>query len=327
MANTDIDILVLGGSGSGKTCFMLGMYDDMRLGYGGFTFSATDVDVDRALVWRFERLTNNHGDDRWPTPNDQFDHYEFSLNYALRRFMVFGWTDYRGGILRETGEPHQEIQDLTAAADMLMICAPGGLLYEAHFGKKRKALADLQIAEIQRLMEADSAVCPPALILVTKFDEFAARCLTDGYVDEDAIEERLIEAVQKQYQTFFASAGGWRVLVCPVSLGPEVATSPNTAPIEPQNMHLPVMFAYHEHARDLAAAVASQIGDKAKELSELEASLRKRIFSKERIRAARDDLDAFRERQELVAARLSIVLENLPRSLLFFESGHRAELG
>ena len=36
----DITITMIGGSEFGKTTYLVAMYDDMRFGYGGFTFSA-----------------------------------------------------------------------------------------------------------------------------------------------------------------------------------------------------------------------------------------------------------------------------------------------
>ena len=326
MAN--INILVLGGHKSGKTCFMLGMYDDMRVGYGGFTFRATDGDVGRKLVERFGRLLGLKEHSRWPVGTDILDDYEFSLNFALRRFMLFNWYDYRGGIISETGEPYHEVRELTEQADMVMICAPGALLYRASFKRDREAARSLLIAEIQQLMVSDRDVRPSVTILVTKFDEFAGLYRNDhGDVDEDTIQTELLAAVRRQYQTFFAAGGGWRVMVCPVSLGPKVFADPDGAEITPQNMHLPVMFAYHEHARDLARAWAERISATKTKVAELTGGFFGGRFTKGRTREALADLATLQGHQQTVQSRISIIVENLPEGLFFDDGAPRTLSG
>lgn len=312
---SEVSILVLGGSGVGKTCFMLAMYDDMRVGYGGFTFSATDLDLDRTLVDRFRRLLDLEGEARWPAGTGDIERYEFNLNYALRRFMIFGWHDYRGQILNDAGKPLEEIRDLAQSADVVMICAPGDLLHLAAFERSAKARSQLLVAETQQLLEFDEGEKPSIVILVTKFDLFAARCKeNNSSIDEAAATEKLVEAVRRQYQALFADNGQWRVLICPVSLGPELAAEPDHGAIEPQNMHLPVMYAYHEYAKVLASQWASRVAAKEAEADELKS----RWFAKNRTRAAFTDLEQLRNHHGVVQERLRIVRDQLTIPLFFY---------
>lgn len=319
---SEINILVLGGKGTGKTCFMLGMYDDMRIGYGGFTFSATDVDVDRKLVDNFRKLTDSKGEDRWPLPNEGITEYEFNLNFALRRFMVFGWHDYRGGIISEAGEFYDEVRTLAEKADVIMICAPGNDVYAGAIRRDRKALQTLLVAEVQQLLEKDSQIKPPVVILVTKADLFAAGCRKDNpKIDEQECGELLIEQIKRLYQTLFVKHGGWRVMICPVTLGAELATNPESGMIAPTNMHLPVMYAYHEYAKNLADSWRARINVKKEELS----ALRQKWFAKNRTREALRDLATLEMHNKAVQEKISVVHEHL-RSAPFFFGGQPTAL-
>ena len=67
-----IKITMLGGTSAGKTCFMLGMYDTMKQGVRGFTFTCSDMDTDLDLSEKWEQLVDPElGKDRWPKPNQQ----------------------------------------------------------------------------------------------------------------------------------------------------------------------------------------------------------------------------------------------------------------
>ncbi len=74
---------MLGMSGSGKTCYLLGMYDEMLGGMKGFTLS-TDDDTDVALRRRYAIIDDaSRGQGRFPAGTDQIESYEFQLAHGF----------------------------------------------------------------------------------------------------------------------------------------------------------------------------------------------------------------------------------------------------
>jgi len=128
----DIAVLILGGSGSGKTSFMLGMYADMRRGRQGITLTASPNE-DRELTAAWRRLNGGGGrEKRFPSPTDDFVEINISMLYAFRRFMTFAWLDYPGRELyrNEKGELHEKLERSVRQAKTIFICLPGDQLIE-----------------------------------------------------------------------------------------------------------------------------------------------------------------------------------------------------
>ena len=63
--NSNIGITMLGSSGSGKTCYMMGMYAVMSLGVNGFNFTTQDPDDDLVLADQWENFAQKG---IWPDP-------------------------------------------------------------------------------------------------------------------------------------------------------------------------------------------------------------------------------------------------------------------
>ena len=120
-------ITMLGTTGAGKTCFLVGMYADMSGGRRGFTFS-TNPDDDLDLSNKWSRLVEA-GRDRWPPLTvDQPKSYTFGFNYGFRRIMEFDWIDYRGGALsigRSTEADVQELKRYLRQSSYVMLCVSG----------------------------------------------------------------------------------------------------------------------------------------------------------------------------------------------------------
>lgn len=327
MSSRNVDILVLGGSKSGKTCFMLAMYDDMRHGYGAFTFSAVDPDVDRDLVSRFEIMRDSKGEERWAAPTSQITTYELDLNYAFRRFLTFNWRDYRGGIIQEAASKKDEenFATLVDAAQVVMICAPGDLLYDAGIRGNRKALNALLGPDIGRLLTKEGGVRPPIVLLVTKADLFYAAAEREkGAATQKEWNELLVDASAEAYHTLMAEDGGLRVFICPVTLGLELAGDQDYGAIEPEYVHLPMMFAYLEYARTTEARWRRKIAEQEARLEELTTM----VWAPKRIAAATESLTEAQQLAEEVSSRISVALKSFPpeENVLFFVNGKRANL-
>lgn len=323
----DVDILVLGGTGTGKTCFMLAMYDDMRIGYGGFSFSAVDPDVDRELVDRFQRMREMKGEDRWGLGTTGIETYQFDLNYALRRFLSFNWRDYRGGMMVEAASTRDvsEFRALVDAAHVVMICAPGNLLYDAGIRRNREAQRGLLGHEVGRLLVQGDRANPPIVLLVTMADLFYAAAEKEGKGrTETEWNELLIRAVGEIYHAFLAPGGGLRVLICPVTLGMDLAGDRNNAPIEPKQMHVPMMFAYLEYARSIEADWRRRIAEQEARIDEYD----KMFWAPKRKLAAQESLAEAEKRRSVVDSRISIAKDAFPPedNVLFFVNGKRTSL-
>ncbi len=76
MDNSELDntqFTMLGLTGSGKTCYLLGMYNKMAAGIEGFSLT-TDSDTDVSLRRRYLRMEDpSLGINRFPAGTDQQD--------------------------------------------------------------------------------------------------------------------------------------------------------------------------------------------------------------------------------------------------------------
>src|SRR4051812_40320997 len=94
-----IKLTMLGGTRTGKTCYLVGMYGMMRRGTDGFTFAAVDMDEDLLLAQQWKTMRTTTGDKRWPPPTTETKEHEFDFCYGYKPFRRFSWHDYRGGAL------------------------------------------------------------------------------------------------------------------------------------------------------------------------------------------------------------------------------------
>lgn len=249
-----IKITMLGDSGSGKTCYMVGMFAHLQLGLGALTLSAEDLDDALRLNRLWDQMTRVEGENRWPplTEKSATHTYRFSLNYALDPIMQFDWLDYRGGALIDS--PLQEdvanLEQTLADSSCVLLCVPGECL------DKPLTITSARDARIQMMLQhltkaaknikENGRSLPAVVIIVTKHDLCCAR-------DEDDV----LEDIRKFFQPLFISGSDWRVLVTKVSLGAKLATNPDAGEIDPYNLEVPVVF-----------AICAKLLDDARELEE-----------------------------------------------------------
>lgn len=262
----NIKITMLGTTGAGKTCFMVGMYAVMQLGVYGFTLSAQDMDDDLELSDNWERLTEG-GEDRFPVSTSSTHNFGLDFSYGFKKLMGFDWLDYRGGALRDksTQADVQELEATLVQSSCVFLCISG-----EHLANKiespaqaldlaKKTRSDRMNSFLTKLREKRGPV--PVVIAITKFD------LCKGRKREDILED-----TQKIFNALFTPDGGWLVMICPVSLGKSLASDKVAGSIDPVNLHLPLIFAiyaqYSEHAaykkkeEDEVRGVLNQLQDK-----------------------------------------------------------------
>jgi len=253
-----IQVTMLGTTSAGKTCFLLGMYATMRLGAKSFTFT-TDENTDLQMSNQWEQLMVGEGDERWPRPtqNEVFL-YHFAFCYALKKFASFDWIDYRGGALKEqsTAEDRQKLKRFLLASDCVICCIPADQLLASSKDRLASTTAVAIKSDVPRMLnllqELPYDKRPAIAIVITKYD----------LISQQKIERtRVIEHIKTIFNTVFAPGGNWDVLICPVSLGGELAQNSDAGEIDPRNVHLPVTYAmYH--------ALRNSLQDQEKQLLE-----------------------------------------------------------
>ncbi len=229
---------MLGNSGSGKTCYMVSMYKMMSTGIGldGFTLSAEDPDDNTRFSELWQALTDSQGQDRWPPPTtEETLTYGFNFNYAFKPVLGFDWFDYRGDALIDYGNSPDvsELRQRLLATSCILLCISG-----EHFKNKLKVSAydKIGVGAINQLIAHSQPnnrqnFPPSVVIVITKYDLCSHRKKQD-----------IIKEIKEVFSTFFAPGTKWLVMICPVSLGEELAQDIDTGEIDPVNIHLPVVF-------------------------------------------------------------------------------------
>lgn len=236
------NFVMLGLTGSGKTCYLLGMYKRMLAGIKGFTLT-TDDDTDVDLRQRYARLNDaSLGPDRFPRPTDQAEVLNFTLNYAYSSIMSFDWIDYPGGLLKEKGsgnsEQYAKLSSYVKDSGCLFICVDGELLqgYDDNEDKS-ELIQDNCSSLINPFLAAylhENKYLPPTVIIVTKWD------LCAEYVSDDDLAEIMKDAFSPLFVK--KNDGNLFVTVLPVSLGANIAENNNCGRLAPRNIQIPIFM-------------------------------------------------------------------------------------
>ncbi len=273
---------MLGASGSGKTCYMLGMYADMQYGRNGFTFSAEDMDDDLELSERWEHLIDTEGTARWPEPTSEGQEkvYSFSFNYAMKPIIGFDWLDYRGGAIKDQSsqEDTQKLMEYIGKSSCLFLCISGEFLRDGI--DRKKASLKIKANRINFILqEVIKQVNPtkekpfPVAIVITKFDLCASR--KNKVIDD--IKDNLFPAL-------FTDGSGWLTMICPVSLGKDLAENQNTGEIEPINVHLPVIFGIYSKLLEDSVTAQNKLNIHQINVENLSSNWFKRWMNKNKIK-------------------------------------------
>jgi len=244
LATQKVSITMLAPSAAGKTCYMAAMSTFMGgsmpsdRGHGLFISSPEpEQRVRLQSIW--DQMVTAEGSDRWPSGTTDTVEYRFDLCYNFIPIMAFDWVDYRGGAISDSANAddtrklseRMKVSDclfLVISADLLMQDATARLRVEAKSNSINNLLADVGKQFSPTLENAY-----PVAVVITKAD------LLDGKVDE----KTLVKRVQALYPPLFVKDSAWDIAICPVTLGYDLATDPDTGEIEPEGVHLPVIYA------------------------------------------------------------------------------------
>lgn len=309
----NIKIAMLGTTGSGKTCFMVGMYAVMQLGVHGFTLSAQDLDEDIELTDKWEQLSDG-GDDRFPPGTAATHNYAFAFNYGFKKLMGFEWFDYRGGALRDKTDQSdvQELSNFLLQASCVFLCISGEHLVNK-FESPNDALKLASKTRVNRMSQFLSRLHEekgpiPVVVAITKYDLCMHR---------DSEEVR--EDIKKLFSGLFAPDGKWLVTICPVSLGKGLAQDKSNADIDPVNLHLPLVFAIYSQLTQRAAYIKSQEASCGQKLADMnKKNFLARWWDSDKIDQMNDDLRKNQALSNEVEDKLSLLAKELGRAKIYF---------
>ena len=239
----DTRFTALGMSGSGKTCYLLGMYYEMCVGVRGFTLVTTNQMASKLEDW-MDKLDEETGTDRFPagTALTESTDYSFKLSYQNQGIMSFDWADYGGRALRareEISEVFKKLEKSIEETTALYIFIDGELLCgedkETKIKNVKRKCARTINSYITSFSETHGEILPPIVFVVTKAD------LCGKWTSGSEMQEILKES----FSSVFGK--GITAYIVAVSLGKNIADDDYSGEVEPINIHIPFFIGiYHE---------------------------------------------------------------------------------
>lgn len=238
----DTRFTALGLSGSGKTCYILGMYYEMVTGVKGFTLKTLNETASKLEDW-MDKLDDETGADRFPagTGLTEVSNYEFDLNYQNQKIMSFDWMDYGGRTLREkenNPEAFAELKKSISESAALYIFVDGDLLCDEDTERKiknvKRKCGRIINPFLTDFIQEKSSQLPPIVFVITKSD------LCKHYIKNN---KEIYDVLYESFNSIFGKNS--RCYITTVSLGNEIAEEDGEA--DPINIQIPFFIGiYHE---------------------------------------------------------------------------------
>ena len=242
----DLKITIIGTQGAGKICYLLAMYGLMQMGFRGFSLQAKNFDMHIEMNEKWHSLLDLKG---WPSPTTETIQYSFDFCYGLKPILEIIFFDYRGCVLRDslTENDSQKLLQYYKESDCLFLCVSGEYLKQAivetdgkpDFRVRQKVATRLNltimnnlITELQQKLKPTSNNPFPVAIVITKYD----LCMERG-------KEAIVQDIKQLFEPLFYWNSDFLTLICPVSLGKELADNLNIGGIDPINLDKPLLFA------------------------------------------------------------------------------------
>lgn len=158
---------------------------------------------------------------------------------------------------------------------------------------------------------------PPAVVIViTKHDLCSHRPA-----------EEILSEVRELFSVFFATGAKWLVMVCPVSLGEEIAIDPTGGEIQPKNVHLPVLFAMYADLLRKTWALNSNREENMEELNRLESNFVSRWIQKSSIARKKEDLEYVNNNLSNIQSKLLVLANQFENTeIRLFFNGKECQL-
>lgn len=239
-------ITMLGTTGTGKTCYMIGMsYFMQNKGINGFTIISQDNDQFRTIKEQWKSMTTKTGSDRWPPGTPPIPtSYVFNFNYGGKTFAKFNWLDYRGAALPDetVAADRKILVDRLLESDCILLCISAEYLALAAIqGDEFQAIEEAEVGVMNGLLTevAEKAAISkdnpfPVAIVVTKAD-----LLTKF---QGKMQGEPVEIAKSFFENTLFVKDHWLTAIIPVTLGQELAENEDSGKIKPEGVHLPVSF-------------------------------------------------------------------------------------
>ncbi len=261
MSDENTKITILGTSGAGKTCYLLGMYHIMNMGMKSFYIKADD-DTDVELKTKYRKMKDSSlGTNRFPAGTDTNSEYSFMLQYGFEDIVPFQWIDYAGGALvsKTAGdeEEYKKIKDTINESSCLLICVDGELLKGNDTEEKIERVKEACTSLMHNFFAdyfTENQNLPPTAIVLTKSDIYK----------KDTTKEEIDKIMREAFDDFFTSDSNIEriIAIIPVSLGANISENNYSGKLKPVNLHLPIFmgiwFTLQKLIKKYADALAAQ---------------------------------------------------------------------
>lgn len=279
-----INIMNIGASGSGKTCFMTAMAHQMLSGVSAevdrFQFIATDTAQSYRLIDYWEMLEDGI---EWPKNTDETEIYHFKCLKNMSTLADFDWCDYRGKLSTyyEDTEDYRTFRNLLKSASCLNILIPADWIIALEgtdevAKKKARRLLERYKSLLMDLL-SDRNTIQPIIFTITKSD------FLPQFTGSHERRENAKAFLERWFDFCFKpSEKKWVVAISYISIG-KVNKNNELEELIPRNMHLPAMFAILSSLHDGLCKQANKKSDIEYSIS----SCTRELEDEERIQDAR----------------------------------------
>jgi hypothetical protein len=303
---------LLGGAASGKSLFLTGMYSMLNAGQDDFVLWSKDKIAHIRLKSSWQQLLNYNGVERFPPPHSSIpfvDEWDFSLRYNSRFIAPISIIDCKQSLFALENEGGGELATQVTRSSCIILCISGEYLINS-LNSKEVAMKIARAARIFRMNYFLGEVARrwrpneqdpfPVVIAITKYDLCAHRPHTD-----------IIEDIKVLFFQLFARDSRFLTMICPVSIGKELAEDPERGQIEPVNVHVPIFFSLYAAVRREWMQLENERKNLQSDLSNITNNLFSRLTNADEIRKKQQRLKQIDDR----VSELENVLKNVAREL------------
>jgi hypothetical protein len=242
-----ITTTILGKTSTGKTCYLMALYNMMKAGItvdGSQLTLAMPIDKVADDNFLRKQYKNLRGLSRWPTPNPTAEIKEYQLYFCkdlIERF-PFTWIDYSGELLEEEGheaqDAYKKVTDRTKKESTSVLFPLKGELFaepiptdewELSFFKNDNGYDTFNELMSEYIVSRKSNGRPPIIVLlITMYDLCRARDFND-----------IVNEIQILFPALFNKKGDCFVGIIPISLGHQQGEK---FVVRPYQVHLPLVF-------------------------------------------------------------------------------------
>ena len=247
MTTPNLTVTTLGVTASGRSTFLLGMYNILSAGVHGYFVSAEDQDQDVDLRDAWDLLMD---EGRLPaaTAVALSSHYRFVFGHGFTPLVTIDWMDYRGGAPGRSGVADViELQARLGRTDSIYLVLDAGSLAlwlddpsKDVMVQKKLRVMDMSSLVLQAVInrQKNGMPLPSLVVLITKSD------LLRG--PDRSVGQALAKVVEGLSELLpIVWADGVTTFVCPVKVG-DFGTNPtgvvDVSTVDPIGLHRPMVF-------------------------------------------------------------------------------------